>query len=230
MSARLLQRKNSMIFQPWPLRPYVRLLLIGTMVIGLMACAAKPKLESQAIITLNNNLAELTHWKLKGKIAWITPNERKSAYINWQQQNQDMQFVLSNLLGINLASLAFDGDMATLNADGKQFQDPSPAMLIYQTTGWNVPLERLSSWVKGAASVSGRASQSGSQEIVRYENGLIRQIKPTCNNCDQWRIDYTAYDNVIIDSTEYQLPSDITMYNPAFNATIKIKISEWSCP
>ncbi len=228
---------------------HIKLIATVFMTCWLMACTVKPPLESQAVIKLNNNLTQLTQWKLKGKIAWISATQRKSAYMNWQQNNANMQFGLSNVLGINLASLSFDGQVATLFADGKEYQGPSPSMLIYQTTGWQVPLEPLSSWVKGAASVDGRAgsniaadqssSASTKPQITRYENGLIKQIKPICanddikngvenNNCDQWTIDYTSYKNVTINNIQYQLPKQISMFNSANQSTIKMRISEWS--
>lgn len=205
----------------------------------LLSCTTKPNLETQALINLNNNLAQLTKWKLKGKIAWITEKERKSAYINWQQNDATLQFALTNVLGINLANLEYDGIMATLQADGKSYYDSSPSALIYQVSGWQVPLEQLSSWIKGAATSEGRNAIAGqvngsrqarekNQEITRYENGLIKQIKATCDQCDQWTINYTQYNNVSMNNIEYQLPEQINMFNSAYQATIKIRISEWS--
>jgi outer membrane lipoprotein LolB len=222
----------------------IKILTIIFMIVWLMACVNKPPLEDRAVVTLNNNLAQLTQWKLKGRIAWITAIERKSAYMNWQQNNANMQFNLSNVLGINVASISFDGQLATLRTDGKKYQGPSPSMLIYQTTGWQVPLELLSNWVKGAASVNGRMhidtrqgpnnEAPSEQQITRYENGLIKQIKPICAanvdanvSCDEWTIDYTSYKNVTIDNIQYQLPEQISMFNPVKQATIKMRISEW---
>lgn len=211
---------------------FIRQLTMIVIVFALTACASRPSLESQAIVQLNYNLAQLQKWKLKGKIAWITASERKSAYMNWQQNRENMQFDLSNLVGINLASLNYNGEIARLNANGKEYQDPSPSFLIYKTTGWNVPLELLGSWVKGAATSQGRQSSkltpSHNQQIIRYENGLIKQIKPNCEKCDQWTIDYTSYENVTIGGIEYQLPKQIDMFNSGSQAKIKIKISQWS--
>jgi outer membrane lipoprotein LolB len=233
--------------------PLTKILSIMVLSTWLIACAGKPALESQAVINLNNNLAMLSKWQFTGKIAWITQNERKSAYIHWRQNDNTMHFSLNNMLGINLAKLSFDGNMATLNADDKEYTDPSPSALVYQTTGWRVPLEPLSSWVKGAASVKGRlktnddinsrapknqktsdksayskSSNMTDASIIRYENGLIKQIKPTCTNCDSWTIDYTSYENVILNDIQYQLPKQINMFNSAYQATIKIRISDWS--
>ena len=212
-----------------------KLLATSVFSIALMACVSRPTLESQSVIQLNSNLAKLQQWKLKGKIAWITATERKSAYINWQQNVNTMQFDLSNVVGINLASLSYNGEIAALKADGKEYVDQSPSALIYKTTGWNVPLEPLSSWVKGAVSSNGRQLNKlnknvtiNNQKITRYKNGLIKQIKPNCEMCDQWTIDYTSYENVSIGEIEYQLPKQISMFNSASQATIKIRISQWS--
>ena len=117
---------------------FSKLLVVGLFISALSACVSRPSLESEAIIQLNNNLAQLQQWKLKGKIAWITNSERKSAYMNWQQNNKDMQFDLSNLVGINLASLSYNGELATLSSDGQVYEDSSPSALIYKTTGYLV--------------------------------------------------------------------------------------------
>lgn len=201
------------------------------------ACTTKGLLEDQAVLALNNNLATLQNWQLRGKIAWVTPQERKSAYINWQQREQNMQFTLSNVLGINLATLNYDGELATLVADDQTYSDPSPSRLIYQTTGWSVPILPLSSWIKGAASTNGReylSSGNGDvlqkgfkQRIIRFENGLIKQLIPQCAGCDAWQIDYKRYQAVVIKQVEYQLPTDISLTNLKSNATIKIRVNEW---
>lgn len=216
-------------------------------IFGLTACANKPALESEAVINLNSNLAQLQQWKIKGRIAWISLDERKSAYMNWQQDIDSMQFDLSNVLGINLASLTYDGQKATLQADGKTFENASPSALIYQVSGWEVPLEQLSNWVKGAASQHGRVVGNAQasfmkqddtqivQQITRYENGLIEKIQTVCPprpvqffRCDEWTISYNRYANVIIDENEYQLPTSITLFNARNQATIKMRINEWS--
>ena len=221
-------------------RPHVwlkRSTLLIVMLSTLQACTTKVSLEDQAVLALNNNLATLQNWQLRGKIAWVTPQERKSAYINWQQREQNMQFILSNVLGINLATLNYDGEVATLTADDQTYSDPSPSSLIYQTTGWNVPILPLSAWIKGAASTDGReylnagngnVLQKGfKQRIVRFENGLIKQLIPQCVGCDAWQIDYKRYQIVVINQVEYQLPTDISLTNLKSDANIKIRVNEW---
>ena len=38
---------------------------------------------------------------------------------------------------------------ARLEADDQVYTDPSATALLYQTTGWDIPLDQLLSWVKG---------------------------------------------------------------------------------
>lgn len=204
--------------------------------IFLSACTTKPSLEQLAIINLNQNLAQLTHWKLSGKIAWISPTERKSAYINWQQQGQAFTFSISNVLGISGGTMSYDGDTAILKADGEQYSDPSPAQLIYNLTGWDLPLSALQYWMKGASNESGRVLSNQSFSVVssvtRYENGLIKQLISKCNeeqtSCSPWQIDYQVYKDCIINGVSYQLPSAITLTNLTSTAKVKIKVSKWS--
>ncbi|MFW8590038.1 lipoprotein insertase outer membrane protein LolB [Glaciecola sp. 2405UD65-10] len=204
----------------------------------LVACSTKPTLEQQAVISLNQNLAQLTHWKLSGKIAWISATERKSAYINWQQQGEAFSFSVTNILGISGGTMIFDGEKATLKADGEQYTDPSPAQLVYRLTGWDLPLSDLQYWIKGASGESGRfntkqqAQLNTVSSIVRYDNGLIKQLVSQCKprqvSCSPWQIDYQAYKNSVINGVSYQLPSAITLRNLSSNAMVKIKVSKWS--
>jgi outer membrane lipoprotein LolB len=213
----------------------------------MQACATKSTLDDQALIQLNSNLAALDNWKLKGRIAWITSSDRKSAYVNWQQRGQEMEFKLTNLLGINLATLNYNNTLATLQADGKTYSDPSASYLIYQITGWDVPILPLGSWIKGAASTDGReyyglANNFNLQDktnntkltapkrqlITRFENGLIKQLIPKCSGCDAWQIDYQDYQNATLNNINYQLPTNISLTNIRTQAIIKIRVSEWS--
>ena len=223
----------------WCIRNTSWLCLLTLFIAVLSGCTTKPSLENQTTININHNVAQLTQWKLKGKIAWITDAQRTSAYMNWQQDDANIAFTLTNVLGINMASLSYDGKLAKLSADGKEYQGASPSLLIFQTTGWQVPISALSSWVKGMPSPVEQKNKQGdviqNAHITRYDNGLIQQIKPYCatelkynTQCNAWVIDYTSYTSAIINNIEYQLPTNISMYNRASNATIKIRISEWS--
>lgn len=222
---------NKKRFVSYTLRITRPVILICT-VFMMFACAIKPQLEDQGALELNNNLQQLDQWRLKGKIAWISPTKRQSAYINWRQNKQAMDFTLSTILGINAASLIFDGKIAKLEADGNTYFDTSPSQLILQTTGWDIPIQSLQHWIKGASTDKPQKSAKNTMKISRFENGLVSQIISSCPSkrfsCSPWQIDYKAYKLEIINGIEYQLPSSIILTNLRSNALIKIRVNEWS--
>lgn len=177
---------------------------------------------------VNQDLDNLQSWQLSGKIAWITPEERKSAYINWQTSNNDTTFNLNNLLGVNLARLRTENTVSTLSTDDKTFVGDSASLLIFQQTGFRVPIEQLKYWVKGQIPDSENYNANIKNEITYRTDGLIKSLTHNCEYCDVWNITYNNYTQAEINQTTYVLPSSIELFNPAHQALIKIRITGWS--
>lgn len=167
------------------------------------------QLPNQTKLTLMGN------WELTGKIAVITPNERKSAYLNWQQAEQDIDFRLSNLIGVSLLNLTYDGDVARLSADGRDYEDASTEALIYRTTGWIIPLDNLPQWIKGVATEQ--------DQVTLNEQGLPEHIQAICATCMGWEISYAQYQQV----QGVWLPFSIEVNNPLRQTRLKFKVSQW---
>jgi outer membrane lipoprotein LolB len=160
-------------------------------------------------------LSLMTHWELTGKIAVITPDERKSAYLNWQQADSNIDFRLSNLIGLSLLNLTFDGEIARLEADGNKYADNSTEALIYRTTGWILPLENLPQWIKGSTKAEDR--------VTYNEQGLPERIQAFCTTCLGWEIAYSQYKEV----QGVWLPFSIEVNNPSKQTRLKFKVSQW---
>lgn len=172
---------------------------------------------SVAFLALSNQqkLAITTSWELVGKIAVISPTERKSAYLNWQQTKQKLDFRLSNLIGVSLLNLNFDGKVARLESDGKNYQDSSTEALIYRTTGWILPLDNLPQWIKGA---------TNSKDKVTLNNmGFPSKIEPICATCTGWEITYDQYQKV----DGIWFPFIINVNNSEKQTKLKFKVSQW---
>lgn len=172
---------------------------------------------SPKFLALSNQekLALTTSWELVGKIAVMTPNERKSAYLNWQQSNQTFDLRLSNLIGVSLLNLKFDGETATLESEGKIYQDRSTEALIFHTTGWILPLDHLPQWIKGESSPE--------DKLVLNDMGLPSEIEPRCIECIGWTITYREYQKI----QGIWLPLSIEINNPAKKTRLKFKVSQW---
>ncbi len=160
-------------------------------------------------------LTLMSHWELTGKIAIITPNERKSAYLNWQQVDQVVDFRLTNLIGVSLLNLTYDGETARLEADGEKYEGPSTEALVYRTTGWILPLDNLPQWIKGLVNAQ--------DQLVLNGQGLPDIIQPICATCTGWEITYSQYEYV----QGVWLPLLIEVNNPLKQTRLKFKVSQW---
>ncbi len=204
---------------------YIKVFFILLFVTG---CTVKPSVDKAAQINILDQ-SELKAWSISGRIAWITPDERKSAYLNWshKRDNEEINstFILSSVLGIQLATLTQNQDGASLLADDETFYGRSARELIYRITGWDVPIESLSRWIKGNGFKNNTAIEEF--DIYRYPNGLISMSKPKCNNCDAWEISYTEYAVYKVYDKDFTLPKAITLKHTQNQSIIKLKISDW---
>lgn len=191
----------------------------------LASCATKPPITA-SLGYIQQDLSTLTRWQVSGKIAFITPNERASAYMNWQNSEDQVAFNLNNLLGINLANLEITNGNVVLEANSERFTGESPSQLIYETTGWRVPIEELQNWVKGY--IPSNLNEINQPTIKYSENGLAESVNFDCEFCDVWNIRYVGFQTANIGEQQYVLPKTIDMTNPAYQARIKINVSKWS--
>lgn len=206
----------------------LKLLVVASIGFILLACKSPPPLEQSEDLDLSQNTAHLNTWEIRGKIAWINEKERESANLRWRQNNQTLQFNLNTTLGINVASMNFDGQQASLVADNKIYQGSDPESLIFQITGRKFPISALSHWVKG----SFINLSNYRVEIESYENGLPRSAYVVCiineENCTNWQIDYTSFKPVFIRQQTYQLPTSIALTDKIEGTKIKLKINQWN--
>lgn len=164
-------------------------------------------------------LEQLQAWSLSGKLAIINPNERKSANLAWQQQPKALTMTLTTVVGTTLAQMAYNGDFATLKADGKSWQSSSPSDLIYDVTGWQLPIESLSVWMKGQV--------EGNLVNEYYVNGLVKEMSAGCPQCMPWLIRYNAYAEFTINDTDYTLPTSIRLEQAQTQTTLILRIDRW---
>ncbi|GGF53166.1 lipoprotein insertase outer membrane protein LolB [Alteromonas lipolytica] len=197
----------------------MRPLIICLIVILLSACAARPP-APEGIINLPAQLVKLDaikHWDINGKLALKEAKKSVSATLRWQVEAPLFNFRLTNFLGVTLVDMVQTADGARLEADDEVYTDPSASMLLYQTTGWDIPLAQLLSWVKGVPRPG--------DDYQLNENGLLQQLKPGCIGCKGWQVDYAQYGQV----GDVWLPHNIKLTNTAQpNQWIKIRISQWT--
>ncbi|WP_245560575.1 lipoprotein insertase outer membrane protein LolB [Colwellia piezophila] len=163
------------------------------------------------------SLQHLSQWQVTGKIAFIETNNRNSASLNWQvdENNNSQRLSLTSYLGINVLQLNSKGNNHTLKVDGKTYQGNDLAALTYSLTGLILPTKALSFWLKGIAYQE--------SDIISYDE--ITQLPKTLSshyNNELWQVSYSRYQQV----ANYSLATKISIKKEGL--LIKIAINEWS--
>lgn len=182
------------------------------------SCASPPpskvELNSQQH---QQQLSELQDWQITGKIGFKSPEQKpKSASLSWVQKQQAYRLSLNTTFGISILSLQGTPQWATLNADDQTYSGTNASELIWQISGWTLPVEQLSTWIKG---------QSLKTDKVRLsEQGWIVELQPRCASCRGWQLNYSDYQFV----NHLWLPHKIRLSHQLKHVQVTIKVNSWT--
>ena len=179
-------------------------------------------------LTSTETLSELTVFQVNGRMAVIQPQQKQSAYFYWRQNNADYKLTVNTFLGINLLTAKRDAQGITITTSDNTYTSPQPQQLLFELTGWWLPLDELHAWFK--------ADVDPSQGTITYyessnTNDIAQKyIKTFTPFCQQLHCPYV----VTISYKNYQpveqlfLPFSITFDVEGENMqSIRIKIKEW---
>jgi len=102
--------------------------------------------------TRQQQVAKLTHWDLSGKIAVKQPSDSGSGVINhWKQRGDYYDLSLASaFLGMGATRLkGVPGFMELTLPDNETYRSADPEALLKAATGWELPLNGLTWWVRG---------------------------------------------------------------------------------
>lgn len=181
----------------------------------LASCATLPPPSSQPLqlswAEREQRLGQMERWKLQGAIAIHTPRESGSASLTWQQQAQNYSISLFGPLGSNSVQiLGRPGAVSLEDAQGKTFYAQNPEQLLYDQTGWKLPLSNLYYWARGLP-VPQLPAQTEFDSFHRLSH-LNQQ------NWQIWFKQYAVF-------SQNELPTKIVLTHPQLN--IKIVIYQW---
>ena len=125
-------------------------------------------------------------WVMKGRVVIIAPEASERLSIYRRQTGDDFEILLTATLGTSVARLVSEGDLHYLDVPNqtRQYAD-SPARLLFDATGLNLPLDSLIPVFRGQQE-SGQIGEwqiailaktdDGRPELVeaRYGDVLIR--------------------------------------------------------
>ena len=201
-------------------RAYIALLLIT----GLTACTTiqleplpegltdQPPADWQE---RSAKLGQFDHWQLMGKLAVRQPSDSGTAIINhWIQQGDVYDLALSSsFLGMGSTSLkGMPGFIELTLSDGETYRSGNPGALVKAATGWQLPLQSLTWWIRGLPAPDGDFRLMFD---VRGELAMIRQAG--------WEIRYDRWHEPQGDTPA--LPARVTAVKE--QKRVRVVVSSW---
>lgn len=120
-------------------------------------------------------------WSLAGRIAVSTGRDGGSGRIDWQQVGERYEVSLSAPVTRQSWRLSGDASGATLEGlEGGPRAGVDAAAILYQATGWDIPILALTDWVRGA-----RSEALGPARVEFGADGRLSRIEQ-----GGWTIDY----------------------------------------
>ncbi|MEP1470748.1 MAG: lipoprotein insertase outer membrane protein LolB [Halieaceae bacterium] len=151
-------------------------------------------------------LATLENWKINGKLALRRADFAESANMVWVQEGEVAFVNLTGPWGIAATRLRTDGSTLEVEqGEERAVYDISTPEAAANSTGWDLPVHSLSTWVLGIPHDDKRAGE------MQIENDLVQAFSE-----DGWQIQYERYEQFGL----YTLPTRMRIENEELRATI----------
>jgi outer membrane lipoprotein LolB len=163
--------------------------------------------------THSEHLKLLQQWTANGKMAVRTANASESASLIWQQDNQNTYVQLSGPLGIGATTIHSDGQKLEIHqgAEHRTIDISNPDAIVLNT-GWDLPLQALSYWLKGIPAPASK--------VQRLELDPQTELLQSLWQND-WEVNYQRYEQF----QGFTLPVRLQIQRGETRA--KIIISDW---
>jgi outer membrane lipoprotein LolB len=138
------------------------LLGLTALAAGCATAPALPPVENPAATwqARQTELRPITTWKIQGRMSMRMAEEGWQASLSWVRDGDRHRIDIIGPLGRGHLRLTRDNQGAELrDADQHSWHAENPEQLLYQTTGWLVPLDGLNYWVLGLPLPDTAASQ-----------------------------------------------------------------------
>ncbi len=208
-----------------PLLParLLRAALATALLILLNACsstAPRPQAEQPPLLDSHQHrqqLSQLQHWLLEGKIGLRHPDNSGSANLQWQQRADDYRIHLSGPLGQGASQLRGSSRGVTLEQAGQPTRYAASAeQLLTDSFGWQLPVSHLYYWVRGIPSPLSPIDQQ-----QQAADGTLQQLRQS-----GWQLSYSRFSpQITTDNQPLYLPGKIVAQRDQLR--LKLIIKRW---
>lgn len=206
------------------MRPLLRASLSLLTAISLSACSTiqleplPEGLTDQPPANWQNRAAELKqfdHWQLSGKLAVRQPSDSGTAIINhWIQQGEAYDLALSSsFLGMGSTTLkGVPGFIELTLSNGETYRSGDPDSLMKAATGWQLPLQSLTWWIRGLP------APDGDFRLLFNDTGELAMIRQA-----GWEIRYDRWHEP--EGEQPALPARVTALKE--KKRVRVAVSSW---
>lgn len=211
----------------------VRLLLAAALVAGLAACTSVPvgapaktvELDVDAQARAESRLAAreaavraLPAYAFSGRVAMSNGREGGSGRIEWRQLDQT--FEVSLAAPVTRQSWQLSGDPAGARIEGLAGgprEGGDVGQLLWEATGFDMPVAALAAWATGTRADAGRFGQA---EVDYTADGQLARLRQ-----DGWTIDYLDWQPVAAEGAPV-LPVRINAARDS--ARVRLIVDAWT--
>ena len=200
-----------------------RLLVLPALLIVLSGCVTTP--DNTEPVTDESHerwyqrqqqLSTIQIWEIRGRVALFVDDKVYNLGLDWKLDKDLSTIKLEAPLGQGLIQLEQKGSEVTLlTSEGKSYSGQNAEQVLYQSTGWSIPVEGLKSWIKGI-----------NHNRSDYLPDIDSTGKALSLQQDEWRINFLQYKtSTLANNTSPALPRKI--YMKRNNLALKIVIDQW---
>tara|TARA_R110002110_G_scaffold303871_2_gene518058 strand:+ start:694 stop:1329 length:636 start_codon:yes stop_codon:yes gene_type:complete len=160
-------------------------------------------------------LRQFNRWQLSGKLAVRQPSDSGTAIINyWKQDGEAYDLALSSsFLGMGSTNLkGVPGFIELTLSNGETYRSGDPDALMKAATGWQLPLESLTWWIRGLP------APGGDFRLLFDDRGELAMIRQA-----GWEIRYDRWHELQGDIPA--LPARITALKE--DKRVRVVVSNW---
>lgn len=163
----------------------------------LSACSSAPtKQEIDYTANKEAYLAIPNIWTIQAKLGIKSEDDSGSVTLNWQQREEHYDIQISGPLGQGNAKLSGNNQFIRIEQPGKDtIYSNNPRELIEQTFGWDLPLQHLPYWIRGAQNPNTKTG-TNSKQIDQDALAITKNNKQgLLSGLSQfgWELEYSRY-------------------------------------
>ena len=197
---------------------------MALMLVVLNACVSTPPKpvfdQSHELWDLRQQrLSSIDQWDLRGRVALYINNEVHNIGLNWTRTSSHSTITLEAPLSQGMVKLETRPEAVTLTtSEGTIYTGHDAEQVLFQSTGWSIPVEGLTTWITGINHASSD-----------YVPDIDASGKAISLNQDNWRINYLNYAPSKLSAyNNPELPQKIYMKHDQL--ALKIVIDQWQNP